>query len=44
MTWDESDRLTWDERTVLESMLDMPAPEAPGHIPADERLARRFSA
>ncbi len=44
MTWAESDRLTWDERTVLESMLDTPAPDAPGHVPAAERLARRSSA
>lgn len=46
MTWDESDRLTWDEREVLEAMVDMPSPaqSPPGHVPADERLARRAGA
>jgi len=45
MTWEESDRLTWDERGVLLTMADkraavrQPAPSA--HVPAADRLAQR---
>lgn len=44
MTWDESDRLTWDEREVLLAMADKRAAtrRPPSqHVPAAERLARR---
>lgn len=44
MTWEESDRLTWDEREALLAIADMrnaPDGAAPGHVPAAERLARR---
>ncbi len=44
MTWEESDRLTWDERQVLLTMVDRrlaATPPPAGHPPAAERLARR---
>ena len=47
MTWDESDRLTWDERKVLLRMADKQirpsAGGAPAHLPAAERLAQRVA-
>lgn len=46
MTWEESDRLTWDEREVLLAMADKRATRpadggAPTHVPAADRLAQR---
>lgn len=46
MTWEESDRLTWDEREVLLAMADKRhehrrAGAPPVHVPAAERLAQR---
>ncbi len=45
MTWEESDRLTWDEREILLAQVDKRAaatqPAPPAHVPAAERLAQR---
>ena len=47
MTWEESDRLTWDEREVLLNMADkrseraQSTPPAAAHVPAVERLTAR---
>lgn len=45
MTWEESDRLTWDERETLLAMADQrpTSGAAPAHVPAGERLARRVA-
>lgn len=47
MTWEESDRLPWDERQVLLAVVDRrlaaaaPVPAPAGHVSPAERLARR---